>query len=111
MTRLIDLTLWKPISFGGEGSINYFSEPKHRIELNGAIIRIEGEGDVALLPFSDNVARSSPAPTERAVEVHPAGCMCPVCSRQPTDRPFLAAAAMLTPTIDQKMASQMKVKK
>lgn len=96
MTRLIDLTLWKPISFGGEGSINYFSEPKHRIELDGAIIRIEGEGDVALLPFSDNVARSTPAPTqiEEAARI------------MLGDKPFLAAAAMLTPTIDQKFASQ-----
>lgn len=91
MTRLIDLTLWKPISFGGEGSINYFSEPKHRIELDGLIIRIEGEGDAALLPFSDNVARSTPAPAEKD-GVDP--------------RPFLAAAAMLTPTIDQKFANQ-----
>lgn len=100
MTRLIDLTLWKPISFGGEGSINYFSEPKHRIELDGTIIRIEGEGDVALLPFSDNVARTTPAPrtTDR-----PAGML--------DDKPFLTAAALLTPTIDQKMASQMRVKK
>lgn len=93
MTRLIDLTLWKPISFGGEGSINYFSEPKHRIELDGAIIRIEGEGDVALLPFGDNVARSTPAPIDDPV-------------RLIGDKPFLAAAAMLTPTIDQKFAHQ-----
>jgi hypothetical protein len=100
MTRLIDLTLWKPISFGGDGSINYFSEPKHRINLDGAIVRIEGDGDVALLPFSDNVARSTPAPSaaEVAMQAHL------------DDRPFLVAAAILTPTIDQKMASQ-KVKK
>lgn len=93
MTRLIDLTLWKPISFGGEGSINYFSEPKHRIELDGAIIRIDGEGDVALLPFSDNVARSTPAPSAVADSVQ-------------DDKPFIKAAQILKPTIDQMLAPQ-----
>lgn len=88
--RLVNLTIWKPISFGGEGSVAYFTEPQHRIELEGLMVRIEGSGDVALLPFGDNIARSTPW-VERAPS---------------SERPFVKASQILQDqaTFDQKFA-------
>lgn len=101
MTRLLNLTIRVPISFDGEGSTNYFSEPQHRIELDGAVVRIEGRDDVALIPWGDGVARATPFVSSADIQLYP---------KTLEDKPFLVAAAILTPTIDQKMASQ-KVRK
>ena len=80
MTRIVDLLLWKPISFGGVGSINFFAEGAgHTITLGDGIIRISDKSDVALLPFGDNVARATPW-----VETKPI-----------SERPFAKAADIL----------------